>query len=160
MLLRLFGGILISVGSWVLGKNIEFKYDEKIKMIESYILFMNKFKSAVKFSGINMYTFFEKNKDSYTEKFLDFLLTNKNLVAINEFTTTNTVERKCISIISESFVVAENSSDMELISNSFENVIYKLTQFKNEFLEEHRGKMKTAPALGLIAGVFIAVLII
>ena len=160
MLLKLLGGIVISAGTWILGKNVEMNYNEKVKIIESYILLLNKFKSAVVFSGINMYSFFIKNKNVYTEKFLDFLLLKKNILYINEFNGANEIEKNCINIISDSFLLAEISSDTELISNSFDEGIYKLTQYKKEYLEEHRGKMKTASTLGLIAGIFIAVLII
>ena len=160
MLLKLFGGALIAFGTWILGKNVEINYKEKVKTIESYILLLHKFKSAVIFSGINMYRFFEKNKDLYTEKFLNYLLLKKNIFYIYEFNGANLIEKNCIDIISDSFLLAETSSDTELIANSFDEGIYKLTQYKKEYLEEHRGKMKTASMIGLVAGVFIAVLII
>ena len=160
MLLKLSGGLLISAGAWILGKSVQENFMEKIKTIEAFVLFVENFKSAVSFSGINMYAFFEKNNEKHIKNFIDFLLKTRSMKSLKDFKSKNEVEEKCVSLIKEYFVVAENSSDAIHIANCLEEGKLKLLQYKNEFLEEYRGKMKIAPALGFITGMFIAVLII
>lgn len=160
MLLKILGCVALVGGSWCLGKNISNSYSEKIKIIDSYILFLKNFKSAVVFSGTNMYSFFLKNKDDNIRNFLDFLIKKRNVKDIYRFEGINKIENKCIDLISESIILAEKSSDSELISNYFEESISKLNYYKNEIVEEYRGKIKTAPSIGAVVGMFIAVLVI
>ena len=73
MLLKFLGGFIIAIGAWCLGKNVSEGYNDRIKIIDSYVLLLKNFKSAVSFSGINMYVFFSKNKDKKVTIFLDKL---------------------------------------------------------------------------------------
>ncbi len=160
MLLKLIGVGIIASGAWVLGRSVSEGYKDKIKIIDSYIAFIKNFKSVVLFSGTNMYVFFSKNQDNNTKKFLNFLIDRKCNSALFEFKGANKIEDKCISLISESIILAEKTSDRELISDFLEECAYKLTCFKKEIMEEYRGKIKTAPSVGLMFGIFIAVLIV
>ncbi len=160
MLLKIAGGLVITFGTWLLGKNVAEDYRENIKIIDSYILLIKNFKSAVSFLGINMYDFFCKNHFKHTEKLFEFLSDKRNVKEIKKFKGVNQTEDKCISLITESFLLAEESSDRELISEYLEECLLKLEQLKNEMMEDYRGKIKTAPVLGAIIGIFIAVVII
>ena len=160
MLLKFLGGLVIIFGTWLLGKNIAEGYCENIKIIDSYILMIKSFKSAVFFSGINMYEFFYKNNFKYTERLFKYLSEKRNIKEIVNFKGVNGTEDKCISLISESFLLAEKSSDRELISEYLEECLLKLSQLKKEMMEDYRGKIKTAPMIGAIIGIFIAVVII
>lgn len=160
MLLKLLGALIITLGTWVLGKNVQENFNEQIKIIDSYIFFLQGFKSNVSFSCANMYSFFEKNKEQYTQSLLDYLIKKQDISSISDYKSQSEVERKCIYFISDCLIIAEKSSDTEFISNCFEEGILRLIQYKKDFLEENRGKIKAAPALGVVVGIFVSILLV
>ncbi len=160
MLLKLMGGIVICIGTWYLGKNISENYLDNMKIIDDYLLFLNNFKSAVAFSGMNMYEFFERNDISGVENLLEFLLIKRNTCEIKNFKGKNVLEDKCVNLVSQALMLAQRSSDTKVISDIIDQSINELNRCKKEFWEEHCGKIKTAPKIGLISGLFVAVLVI
>lgn len=160
MLLKIFGAFFICVGTWVLGKNLSLNYCARLDLIEKYILFLKSFKSAVCFSGINMYTFFEKYDCARIKPFLQYLIDKKDMEKIKDFKGENQQEDKCLDIIGNVLLLGQTSSDTKAISDFSDEAVLQLSRYKKEFLEEYNGKIKTAPAIGLVVGMFVAVLIL
>ncbi len=158
MLLKLFCGIFICFGTWILGKNVSESYRQKIAIIEEYVAFLKNFKSNVTFSGLNMYDFLKKCKEP--QNLITYLLEKKDTIDIKDFKGACIEEETCADIISEALIVAGTSSDTLSIADFIDEALLKLLQYKKEYLEECCGKIRTAPKIGLIVGMFFAVLIL
>ena len=80
--------------------------------------------------------------------------------AIKNFTPINQEETFCIDSLLDAFVILENSSDAENISDAISCAIEKLNEHKKQLWEEQKGKIKTAPFIFLLMGLFIALVLI
>lgn len=159
MLLKMIGGAVICIVTWLMGRCYSETIKEKIKTVEKYVTFAQNFKSAVGFSGKNMFSFFEETDLC----FCDFALKNKSKgikTIFNEFETKEIEEKECLKILREALIFAENSSDIESIVCTLERAINDLGIYKKQLEEDLRGKIKTASPIGAMIGLFIAVLII
>ncbi len=135
---------------------------EKIQMISDYIFFANSLKSAVIYSGENVFEFFEKIKNSARE-FCEFAKTNKNngiLWAIDNYKARNVQEKECLRILRQSLITTELSSDVLGIGNTLEQAVMELEELKKQTQEDYKGKIKIAPSLGLLCGLFAVILFI
>ena len=158
MLLKILGGIFICFGTWFLGKNVSESYRQKIEIIEKYVAFLKNFRSNVTFSGLNIYEFLKKCKEP--QNLITYLLEKKDTIDIKNFKGSCIEEEKCADIISEALSVASTSSDTLAIADFIDEALLKLLQYKKEYLEECYGKIRIAPKIGLIVGMFVAVLIL
>ncbi len=157
----LFGSVLCFC-AYFIGREFARGINERILTVSDYILFIQTFKSSVTYSGINMFDFFarccgrEKN-------FTDFLLENKSSGikdSVENYKSQNSVEGKCVEIIKPSLLFAQESSDVIGIGALLEEAVLSLEIYKKQLQEELNGKIKTAPRLALMIGVFIAVLLV
>ena len=162
MLLKIMGIFIICIGSWYVGKCFANTYDERIYLIEDYIIFTQSLKSAIGFSGMTLYNFFKKDNGKYTRNFSTYCISSENNVVTEakKYKADNAEEKECVKMLVEVLVVAEKSNDIQVILDIAEEVISKLTLYKNIVREEYCGKIKTMPKLGLITGLFVAVLVL
>ncbi len=163
MLIKLFCAMAICVCSWLLGNGYKASLNEKIKIVEDYISFAITLKSAVMYSGKNLYNYVENLRSERLRRFFCCLIENKNAgieECLKKYEPVSRQERECINILYPSLVLLETSSDVYGISEQINESISLLEIYKNEIREAYCGKIKTAPSLALITGLFIAVLLI
>jgi len=163
MLIKFISVIILSLCAWFFGKNYSDLLIEKIHIVEEYILFSKELKSAVYFSGKNVYEFFKNNKLKATENFCTFLINNKTIEimkSIKKFKPINNDEKICVDFLYEPLVFIENSSDTEVIAELLNSASENLLSYKLQIQEEYKGRIKTAPSITLICGLFIALVLI
>lgn len=163
MLLRVISAGIICLGAWYLGIEYSFIIRYRIRVVKDFIAFTAGFKSAVKYSGKNMYTYFKTVHTGAAKNFCTFACENrgKGLAYIfDHYESANLVESNCVELLKQNFLFAESSSDIEGISLLLEETGEALTTYRKSLEEEYRGKIKTAPSIALILGLFAAVLII
>ena len=81
-------------------------------------------------------------------------------VGIENYKCKNKVDFECVNKAKEALLFAEESSDVSGIANMIEEAIISLKNYKQHLEEELYGKIKTAPRLALMAGLFVSVLLI
>ncbi len=163
MLIKIACSVAVCICSWLLGVGYKNMLNENILIIEDYIKFAKALKSTVIYSGKNMFDFIKSNKSERLNSFSDYVTSNKNNgmeKILKEFKTSNIIEAECVKILHTALVFAESSSDASGIAEQLEEAINFLEQYKNETREVYCGKIKTAPSLAMIMGLFIAVLFI
>ena len=163
MLIKFLCVIVICFSSWFLGKMYSESLISKINLVEKYIKLLKEIKSNVCYSGKNVYDFLAVQSYDKTNNFCSFLLKNKDVgfeKAIKAYAPENEEEKFCVSALFEAFVFLENSSDTEGISDLILCAIEKLSEYKKQLGEEYKGKIKTAPPIFLLFGLFIALVLI
>lgn len=163
MLVKLLCIIVLCFCAWFFGKGYSDVLKDRISLVNEYIIFCKELKSAVAYSGKNVYAFLEKNKLKYTREFCNFLIQNKAFgieKALQKYESINKDEEKCIGILSQALTFIENSSDIEGISELLIGAGESLENHKKQIQEEYKGKIKTAPSIALISGLFIALVLI
>ena len=139
MLIRFLVGIMLSLCAWRVGKEYSDHLVEEIRKIDEYILFNEELYSAVAYSGKSIRAVVEENK-----RYENFLKDK------NEYG----------KMMSQILQRAETCSDAQCVAQMLKDACEKLKNIKRRTEEEYRGKIKTAPAIGLLAGIFFAVLLI
>jgi hypothetical protein len=163
MLIKIACATAICICSWLLGNGYKNSLSEKIKIIEEYISFSIGLKSAVSFSGKNLYEYIKNSKFKHLKAFGDYLCENKDIGIeknIKSYISLSLIEKECIEKMEPSLLLLESSSDVYGIAEQLDESIRMLELYKNEIREAYCGKIKTAPSLALITGLFVAVLLI
>ncbi len=163
MLLRIISAGLICLGAWYLGMEYSIIIKQRIRVVKDYIALTAGLKSAVKYSGKNIYTYLKTVNTGAARNFCAFACKNreKGLAYIfEEYESANLVEHNCLEMLKENFLFAENSSDAEGIAFLLAENCEELERYRKSLEEEYRGKIKTAPSIALILGLFAAVLVI
>ena len=163
MLLRVISAGVICLGAWYLGMEYSFIIRHRIRIVTDFMALAAGFKSAVKYSGKNMYDYFQTVHTGAAKNFCTFACENrgKGLAYIfQHYESGNVVESNCMELLKQNFLFTESSSDIEGISLLLEEVYEALAAYRKSLEEEYRGKIKTAPSIALILGLFAAVLII
>ncbi len=163
MLIKTFCVIVLCFCAWFFGKSFSDVLKDRINLVDDYIIFSKELKSAVGFSGQNIYDFLQVNKLKHTSLLCDYLIEQKSIgieKALENYKSKNQDEEKCIEIIKQTLVFIEHSSDIEGISQLLAGVAESLEIHKKQIQEEYKGKIKTAPSIALIGGLFIALVLI
>ena len=163
MLLRIISAGILCLGAWYLGMEYSFIIKHRIRVVKDYITLTAGLKSAVKYSGKNIYAYLKTVNTGAAKNFCSFACENreKGLAYIFEqYESINLVESNCIDMLKENFLFAENSSDVEGIALFLAETCETLEAYRKSLEEEYRGKIKTAPSIALILGLFAAVLVI
>lgn len=163
MLIKFICVLIICFSSWFLGKMYSETLSNKINLVEKYIILLKEIKSNVYYSGKNIYDFLGVKNHDKTNKFCVYLLENKENGfenAIKNYTPKNKEEQFCVDSLYEAFVFLENSSDSDSISDLISCTVEKLQEYKKQLGEEYKGKIKTAPEIFLLCGLFIALVLI
>lgn len=163
MLIKFLCVIVFSFCAWYFGKNFSDVLKDRISLVDEYIVFSKELKSAVSYSGKNIYDFLETNKLKHTTEFSNFLIKNKTIgieKSLEKYKIKNKDEEICISALKEALVFIENSSDIEGIGQLLIGAEENLENHKKQIQEEYKGKIKIAPSIALIGGLFIALVLI
>ncbi len=163
MLIRLICACVICVGMYETGKEYSDYIRKKAELVGSYLFFASEMKSAVMFSGKNMYDFFEKFDRGRAGVFCRFAHSRQNAGMkriLDEYSASCKEEKECLKILAEALYTAESSSDASQIAASLDMCVHTFMRYKQQIEEENRAKVKTAPAVALMLGLFVAVLII
>ncbi len=163
MLLKLICACVICAGMWTVGREYADHIRSKAVLIGDYLFFTEEMKSAVMFSGKNMYEFFGGIADGGAAEFCRFAYAERGSGMrriLNGYPATCKEEKECLKILSEALCAAEESSDASRIAALLETCACTLKGYKQQIEEENRAKVKTAPSVALMLGLFTAVLII
>ncbi len=161
MFLKLIGAMLLCLGCWYAGKCYSQNYNERIRLIDEYISFTLSLKSAIGFSGMTLRSFFERNMGKYTQRFSEICLKEDDILNnIKCFEPINKEEAECVQIVTDFLEIAEHSSDIQIIMDIADEAVSHLTLYKKQITEEYCGKIKISPEIGLLVGVFVAVLVL
>lgn len=163
MLIKLLGAVLLPAVAYIAGIDYVHRLNGNIRTVDGYILLLQRIKSAVEFSSKDIFRVLGENENEYTKRFTEHLLYEKSnpiAVAIQGYSAVNSVEGECIGCVKESLILIEGSSDKEFISDIIEESLLRLRLYQKQIQEEYRGKIKIAPSVCLVTGIFAAVLII
>ena len=163
MLIKIICVFIICFASWFFGNMYSDTLNNRIKLIDKYIILLKEIKSNVYYSGKNIYEFLTIKSYQKDNGFCAFLLKNKEKGfenTIKEYVPLNEEEKICINELYDSFVFLENSSDAESISELLQSAIINLEDYKKQIQEEYKGKIKISPFLFLLFGLFIALVLI
>lgn len=163
MLLRLISAGLICLGAWYIGVEYSLVIRHRFKVVKDFTALAAGLKSAVKYSGRNIYAYLASIHTGAAKCFCAFACEKRErglAYIFEQYESANFVESNCVEILKESFLFAETSSDAEGIALLLEEACETLEAYRKSLEEEYRGKVKTAPSIALILGLFAAVLII
>ena len=163
MLIKFICALIICFSSWFLGKMYAETLKNKVNLVEKYIILLKEIKSNVYYSGKNIYEFLNVQTFDKSNKFCVHLLKNKEsglANAIKTYSPLNKEEQFCVESSYEAFKFLENSSDTEGISDLISCAVEQLQEYKKQLWEEYKGKIKTAPHMFLLCGLFVSLVLI
>ena len=163
MLVKLICTTTIVFCTWFFGISYSQILRDRVKLVDSYVFFLTELKSAITYSGKNIYDFLSENKQKYTRSISEFLILNKDAgikKTIKDFKCSNNDEQKCVDLISDLMSFIENSSDINVIADLIDLACQNIDNYKKQIQEEYKGKIKIAPSISLICGLFIALVLI
>ncbi len=163
MLVKIICTITIMICTWFFGISYSQILKDRVKLVDAYVLFLTELKSVITYSGKNIYEYLSENKQKYTKNFCEFLIINKDAgikKTIKDFKCSNNDEQKCIDLIIDLMSFIESSSDINAIADLIDLSCENIVNYKKQIQEEYKGKIKIAPSISLICGLFIALVLI
>lgn len=163
MIFKILICCLISFYAWCVGKKYAETMNNRVKIIDSYVSLFMAFKSAVLFSGIDIFRFFSKYyAEDLKELCVQITNCNENSFesALEKYECRCKEEEKCVESLKNILACAENSNDSEYVGDFISEQIILLEEYKKIIEEDYRGKVKIAPVVTLVIGLFASVLLI
>lgn len=140
-MIKLLLCIAVCICGVFLGGNISEEYKRRLKIIDGSIALVGRMKSAVEYSGENLYRVLEK------ENFCSFEKECKE-------------KQYCLNVIKTAVKDAENSNGIQSAVNVITCAEKELEEYRKAEWEEYRGKIKVMPSLGFSAGLLVSMLIL
>lgn len=142
--MKIVACFLFCLGGVLLGEFRAESLRKKLKRADEFSALFRRLESAVEYSGESLYSAVKREKDF--AKIIDGVSENED-----EF---------CANLLKKTLESAEKSNDIASAAANIKAAEKEIEEYKKTKQEEYRGKIKAMPALGLIAGLFISVLII
>lgn len=142
--MKIFVCFLLCITGVLLGEFRAENLRKKLRRADEFAALFRRLESAVEYSGENLYSAVKREKDFV--KIIDGLVENE--------------DKFCANLLIKTLESAEKSNDIASAAANIKAAQKEIEEYKKTKQEEYRGKIKAMPALGLIAGLFVSVLII
>lgn len=144
MYVKLFICFLLCAGGVFFGEIKAEGLRNKLRRAEEFAALFRRLKSAVEYSGENLYSAVKKESDF--AGIIDGIPQNE--------------DKFCANVLLRTLKFSEKSNDIASAAANIKAAENEIEEYKKTKQEEYRGKIKAMPVLGLVAGLFISVLVI
>ena len=140
--MKIFACFLLCVCGILVGGIRAERLKKELRRTDEFSALLRRLESAVEYSGESLYNAIKREKE-----FANIQVPEKE-------------DRFCSEVLMRTLALSEKSNDIASAAANIRAAEKEIEEYKKVKQEEYRGKIKAMPMLGLIAGLFISVLII